>query len=149
MARLAIYAIMEKNHVLIIWKETGQDDNSEATRHGGLGCRSIPVCVIWGPIRCTSLSHVECSLTLSWPDEPFRPQSRVIQFRLGIEGSSAHSGGSKDVLGDIGIRPGGLKSLSPGRVLPLGMRHQSNPWFPKLYQRWPEQPSLGVSRWVL
>jgi hypothetical protein len=28
--------------------------------------------------RCTSLSHVECSLTLSWPDKPFRPRSRVI-----------------------------------------------------------------------
>jgi hypothetical protein len=31
------------------------------------------------------------------------------------------------VLGDVGVRPrGGLESLSPGRVLPLGMRHQSN-----------------------
>jgi hypothetical protein len=31
------------------------------------------------------------------------------------------------VLGDIGVRPRGLESLSPGRALPLGMRHQSNP----------------------
>jgi hypothetical protein len=31
------------------------------------------------------------------------------------------------VLGNIGIRPRGLESLSPGRVLPLVMRHQSNP----------------------
>jgi hypothetical protein len=31
------------------------------------------------------------------------------------------------VFGDIGVRLGGLESLSPGRVLPLGMRHQSNP----------------------
>jgi hypothetical protein len=40
-----------------------------------------------------------------------------------------HSRGSKDVLGDIGIRPRGLKSLSPDIVLPLGMWHQSNPRF--------------------
>jgi hypothetical protein len=34
------------------------------------------------------------------------------------------------VLGDIGNNTkGGLKSLSPDRVLPLGMRHQSNPRF--------------------
>jgi hypothetical protein len=31
------------------------------------------------------------------------------------------------VLGDIGLRPRGLESLSPSRVLPLGMQHQSNP----------------------
>jgi hypothetical protein len=67
-----------------------------------------------------SLSHVECSLTLSWPDEPFRPRSRVIQFRLGIEGSSAHSGGSKDVLGDIGIRPRGVKVLITWQTVALG-----------------------------
>jgi hypothetical protein len=30
---------------------------------------------------------------------------------------------SKDVLGDIGVRPRGLESLTPGRVSPLGMRH--------------------------
>jgi hypothetical protein len=30
------------------------------------------------------------------------------------------------VLRDIGVRPRGLVSLSPGRVFPLGMRHQSN-----------------------
>jgi hypothetical protein len=43
MARLAIFAIVEWNHVLIKSNETGQDDDSEATRHGGLGCGSIPV----------------------------------------------------------------------------------------------------------
>jgi hypothetical protein len=43
MARLAIFAIVEKNHVLIICKKTGRDDDSEATRHGGLGCGAIPV----------------------------------------------------------------------------------------------------------
>jgi hypothetical protein len=42
MARLAIFAIVEKNHVLMKWNETGQDDDSEATRHEGLGCGSIP-----------------------------------------------------------------------------------------------------------
>jgi hypothetical protein len=56
-----------------------------------------------------SLSHVERSLTLSWPDKPFQPRSRVIQFRLEIEGSSAHLEGSKDVLGDIGVRPRGVR----------------------------------------
>jgi hypothetical protein len=35
----------------------------------------------------------------------------------------------KDVLGDIGVRPGGLESLSPGRVSPLGLQHHSDPRF--------------------
>jgi hypothetical protein len=43
MARLAIFAIVEKNHVLIKQNETRRDDDSEATRHGDLGCGSIPV----------------------------------------------------------------------------------------------------------
>jgi hypothetical protein len=132
MARFAIFAIVEKNHVLIIWKETGRDDDSEATRHRGLGCG-------W-PIRCMSLSHVEHSLTLSWLDKPFWLWSWVIQFRPGIGGSSAHSRGSKDVLGNDGMRPRGLKSLSPNRVLPLGMQHESNSRFPELYQRWLVRP---------
>jgi len=33
------------NHVLIMNFETGRDDDSAATRHGGLECESIPVCV--------------------------------------------------------------------------------------------------------
>jgi hypothetical protein len=43
MARLAIFTIMEKNHVLIILKEIGRNDDSEATRHGGLESGPIPV----------------------------------------------------------------------------------------------------------
>jgi hypothetical protein len=43
MAQLAIFSIMERNHVLIKCNETGRDDNSEATRHGGLGCGPIPI----------------------------------------------------------------------------------------------------------
>jgi hypothetical protein len=46
MAQLAIFAIVERNHVLIKWNETGRDDDSEATRHGGLGCGSILIWVI-------------------------------------------------------------------------------------------------------
>ena len=40
-ARLAIFAIMEKNHG-VMQMETGRDVDREATRHGGLGCGSIP-----------------------------------------------------------------------------------------------------------
>jgi hypothetical protein len=36
-----------------------------------------------------------------------------------------------------------LLHLSPGRVLPLGMRHQSNLRFPELYQRWLVRPYRG------
>ena len=69
--------------------ETGRDDGSAATRHGGLGCESIPVYVIYGPIRCTSSGHVERILTLSWPDKSFRPRSRVAQLRPGTVGVGA------------------------------------------------------------
>jgi hypothetical protein len=69
---------------------------------------------------CTSLSHVERSLTLSWPDKSFRPRSQVIQFRLGIGGSSVYSGGSKDVLWDIGIRPRGVKVPITWQSVALG-----------------------------
>jgi hypothetical protein len=113
-------AIVEKNHVLIKWNETERDDDSEATRHGGLRCGSIPVWVVLGLIRCTSLSHVKRSLTLSWPDKSFWPQSRVIQFRPGIGGSSAYSGGSKDVLGDTGMRPRGVKVPITWQSVALG-----------------------------
>jgi hypothetical protein len=56
-----------------------------------------------------SLSHIECCLTLSWLNKSFRQRSRVMQFRPGIRGSSAHSRGSKDMLEDTGIRPRGVK----------------------------------------
>jgi len=36
----------ENNHGVNNEFETEQDDDSEATRHGGLGCGSIPVCVV-------------------------------------------------------------------------------------------------------
>jgi hypothetical protein len=53
---------------------------------------------------------------------------RCFKYGSGQESNGrSHLRGNKDVLGDIGVRPRGLESLSPGRVLPLGMRHHSNP----------------------
>jgi hypothetical protein len=46
MAWLAIFSIVERNHVLIKRNKTERDDDSEAIRHGGLGCGSIPIWVI-------------------------------------------------------------------------------------------------------
>jgi hypothetical protein len=63
--------------------------------------------------------------------------------------SSAHLGGSKDVLGDIGVRPGGLESLSPTRVLPLGMQHQSNPQFLNYTKGDLCDPDVGSAQFVL
>jgi hypothetical protein len=81
------------------------------------------------------LSHIERSLTLSWPDKPFRPQSRVIQFRPGIGGLSAYVGGSKDVLGDIGIRPRGVRVPITWQSVALGDAASVEPMIPELYQR--------------
>jgi hypothetical protein len=53
------------------------------------------------------------------------------------------------VLGDIGVRPRGLKSLSPSRVLPLGMRHQSNPRFLNYIKGDLCDPSMGSAWFVL
>jgi hypothetical protein len=82
-----------------------------------------------------SLSHVKCSLTLSWPDKPFRSQSRVIQFRSGIGGSSAHSRGSKVVLGDIGVRPRGVRVPITWQSIALEDAALVEPVIPELYQR--------------
>jgi hypothetical protein len=84
-----------------------------------------------------SLSHVERSLTLSWLNKSFRLQSRVIQFIPGIGGggSSAHSGGSKDVLGDISMRPRGVKVHITWLSVTLGDAALVEPTIPELYQR--------------
>jgi hypothetical protein len=42
---VTIFVIVAMNHVLMKRNETERDDDSEAARHGGLGCGSIPVCV--------------------------------------------------------------------------------------------------------
>ena len=45
-------------------------------------------------------------LSLIWPDNSFRPPSQVAQLRPDCPGSeSAHSGGSQDVRGAIGVSP--------------------------------------------
>jgi hypothetical protein len=53
------------------------------------------------------------------------------------------------VLGDIGMRPRGLKSLSPDRVLPLGMQHQSNLRFLNCTKCDLCDPGAGSARFVL
>jgi hypothetical protein len=82
-----------------------------------------------------SLSHVECSLTLYWPDKLSRLRSRAIQFKLEIGGSSAYSGGSKDVLEDIGIRPRGVRVSITWQSVALGDAVSLEPTIPELYQR--------------
>jgi hypothetical protein len=54
-----------------------------------------------------------------------------------------------DMLGDIGVRPRRLKSLSPGRAFPLGMRHQSNPRFLNCTKGDLCDPGAGSARFVL
>ena len=71
-----------------------------------------------------SSCHVERSLTLSWPDKSFRPRSLVVDSGQEPKGR-AHSRGSKDVLGDIGVSPRGQMFKSPtlpSRVSPLRMQ---------------------------
>jgi hypothetical protein len=53
------------------------------------------------------------------------------------------------VLGNTGVRPGGLESLSPGRVLPLGMWQQSNPRFLNCTKGDLCDPSIGSTWFVL
>jgi hypothetical protein len=77
-----------------------------------------------------SLSHVERSLTLSWPDKSFRPRIRVIQFK-----GRSHLGGSKDVLGDIGIRPRGVRVPITWQSVAIGDAASVEPVTPEWYQR--------------
>ena len=59
------------NHVLMNKKETGQDCDREATRHGGLGAYLSPSVSVKD--RFTVRPHVmlNACLALSWPDKPF------------------------------------------------------------------------------
>jgi hypothetical protein len=86
-------------------------------------------------LRTDSLYILERNLTLSWPDKPFRLRSRVIQFRPGIEGSSAHLGGSKDVLGDIGVRTRGVRVPITWQSVALRDAASVESTIPELYQR--------------
>jgi hypothetical protein len=63
MARLAIFDIVEKNHVMIVKQQGMEVLDVDLSPSESLKDRSV----------CTSLSHVERSLTLSWPDKSFRP----------------------------------------------------------------------------
>ena len=55
----------------------------EATRHGGLGAFLSPSMSVKDRFSVCPLIMLNACLALSWPDKPFRPQSRVAQLRPG------------------------------------------------------------------
>ena len=62
-------------------KETERDCDREATRHDGLGAYLSPsVSVKDRFVVCPHVMLNAC-LSLSWPDNSFRPRSRVAQLR--------------------------------------------------------------------
>ena len=71
--------------------------------------------------RFTVRPHVmlNACLSLSWPDNLFRPRSQVAQLRPNCPRSeSAHSGGSKDVWRANGVSPRvGSSPDLPGRLV--------------------------------
>ena len=61
--------------------ETGWDVDREATRHGGLGAYLSPFVSVKDRFAVRPHVMLNACLSLSWPDNSFRPRSRVAQLR--------------------------------------------------------------------